>query len=210
MPSLRALSPLFLGALSLVAACDTGDGRTLADPPPGATAPPLATTSTSGAVLANPPVGSGELTALVLGSPAFGAGQPIPARYACDGDNISPPLAWSGIPAGTVELALTVVDPDASGGQFVHWAVTGLAPALTGIDEGVLPEGAIESRNDSSEFGWFGPCPPAGETHRYVFTLYALTEPSGVAAGTGGPDTVQQIAQTPGVAATLSGTFTAS
>ena len=70
-----------------------------------------------------------------------------------------------------------------------------------------MPEGAIEARNDTSEFGWFGPCPPDGETHRYVFTLFALTQASGVAPGAGGPDAIQAIASTPGVAATLSATY---
>ena len=86
--------------------------------------------------------------------------------------------------------------------------VTGLDPSITSIAEGAVPEGAVEARNDSSEFGWFGPCPPAGETHTYVFTLFALTAPSGVAAGTGGPEAVAAIASTPSVATTLSGTFT--
>jgi Raf kinase inhibitor-like YbhB/YbcL family protein len=204
--------PIVVGAvaLALVAAagCDTDDGRTLAEPPPGATAPPRPTgTTTSSTVVVNPPVGSEE-GGPVLGSPAFGSGLAIPDRYACGGDNVSPPLGWTGLPAGTVELALTVVDPDAPGGQFVHWVVTGIDPGLTGLDEDAVPEGAIEARNDTSEFGWFGPCPPPGETHNYVFTLFALAQPSGVVAGTSGQDAIRQIAATPGAAATLTGTFT--
>jgi Raf kinase inhibitor-like YbhB/YbcL family protein len=215
MSSPRAVGLLAAASLAvlalLAAGCDTGDGRVLADPPPGATAPPLAdeTTTTAGAELANPPVGSEEAGGLVVGSPAFAAGEPIPPRFACDGENLSPPLTWSGLPAGTVELAITVVDIDAPGGQFIHWVVTGLDAALTGIDEGARPEGSVEARNDSSEFGWFGPCPPPGERHSYVFTLYALAAPSGVAAGTGGPEAVAQIATTEGTAATVTGTYTA-
>jgi Raf kinase inhibitor-like YbhB/YbcL family protein len=168
--------------------------------------PPSSTATTAAAL---PPVGSAEeASPLVLGSEAFTSSQPIPARFACTGDpGTSPPLAWSGVPAGTVELALTVVDvstPD----QFVHWVVAGLDPNLLGIDEGSVPEGAVEARNDSSEFGWFGPCPPAGETHTYLFTLFALTAPSGVSDLSGGPEAVALIAATPGIAATLSGTFT--
>lgn len=201
-----------VAAVGALAGCDTDDGRTLADPPPGATAPPLpsSTTATTGPVIVNPPVGSEEISSMALGSPAFASGEPIPDRYACVGDNVSPPLAWTGVPEGTVELALTVVDPEAPGGQFVHWAVTGLDPVLSGLDEGSVPDGAVEARNGTSEFGWFGPCPPSGETHPYVFTLYALSAPSGVSAGAGGQDAVRQIAVTPGVAATLTGTFTAS
>jgi Raf kinase inhibitor-like YbhB/YbcL family protein len=201
------LACLATAAIGLVG-CDTGDGRALADPAPGATAPPLppASTATTAAVL--PPAGSGdEGSSLQLGSAAFAEGQPIPDRYSCTGEGISPPLAWTGVPAGTVELAITVTDVSTEE-QFVHWAMSGLDPNLLGIDEGQVPEGAVEARNDSSEFGWFGPCPPAGETHTYVFSLFALTTASGVAAGTGGPEAVQQIAVANGVAATLSGTFT--
>jgi len=200
---------LVLATIGSLAACDTGDGRALRDPPPGATAPPMATTTTTAAP-ALPPAGSGEAAGtLQLTSPAFAEGQPIPERYACTGQpaGVSPPLSWTGVPAGTVELALTVVDLS-SAPQAVHWAIAGLDPATTGLAEGSVPEGAVEARNDSSEFGWYGPCPPPGETRTYLFTLYALTAPSGVAEGTGGPEAVSVIAATPGVAATLSGTST--
>ena len=213
MSSRRPLLPiaLSLGAVAgaFLAGCDTDDGRTLADPPPGATAPPRPTGTTSTTAAVNPPVGSEE-GSLVLGSPAFGAGLAIPDRYGCEGDDVSPPLGWTGVPAGTVELALTMVDPDAPGGQFVHWVVAGMDPALLGLEEDDVPEGAVEARNGTSEFGWFGPCPPEGETHNYVFTLYALQQPSGVQPGTSGEDAIRQIASTPGSAAVLSGTFTGS
>jgi len=188
-----------------VAGCDTGDGRTLRSPPPGATAPPLATSSTSSSVPAviGPPVGSEEASALALTSPVVLGGQAIPARYTCDGEHVSPPLAWTGVPGGTVELALTVRDPDAADGDFVHWVVTGLDPALTGIGEGAVPEGAVEARNDTSEFGWFGPCPPPGETHRYVFTLFALSAPSGVGTTAGATEAIAALESTPGLTATL-------
>lgn len=195
-------------ALAAAAGCDTGDGRALADPAPGATAPPMAPSSTATTAPALPPVGSAADSSLQLVSAAFGPSQPIPDRFACTGAaGTSPPLAWTGVPLGTVELAITVVDVSTPE-QFVHWVVAGIDPNLLGIDEGSVPETAVEARNDSSEFGWFGPCPPPGETHTYLFTLYALTAPSGVAAGTGGPDAVAQIAATNGVAATLSGTST--
>jgi Raf kinase inhibitor-like YbhB/YbcL family protein len=204
---LAALAVVVAGALG---GCDTGDGRALADPIPGATAPPLPASSTTGTAAILPPVGSSEEgTPLLLGSEAFSNSQPIPERYACTGDpaGTSPPLAWAGVPPGTVELAVTVVDVSTPE-QFVHWVVAGLDPNLLGIDEGSVPEGAIEARNDSSEFGWFGPCPPAGETHTYLFTLFALTAASGVVEGSGGPEALAAIAATPGIAATLSGSFT--
>ena len=203
---------LAVGVFAALAGCDTYDGRTMDAPPPGATAPPRPTGSTTSTtvVLANPPVGSGEVAAPVVGSAAFADGQPIPARYSCIGDNISPPLGWTGLPPDTVELALTVVDAGAAAGPFVHWVVTGLDPSLSGLDEDAVPEAAVEARNGSTEFGWFGPCPPAGETHSYVFTLFALTQPSGVAAGVSGQTAIEQIARTPSVAATLTGTFSGS
>lgn len=187
----------------LVAACDTDDGRLMAAPAPGATAPAMPTSV--------PPVDGAPTTSdngIVLASQSFAEGQPIPARHSsCDGENISPPLGWTGIPANVVELALVVSDPDAPDGGFVHWVVTGLAPTLVGIPEGTVPEGAVEARNDSSEFGWQGPCPPAGETHRYVFRLYALTEATALPEGTGAPDAIARITAIPGYASDLTGTY---
>lgn len=195
----------------LVAACDTGDGRTLRPPPPGVTAP-TSTTSTllAGATSTVPGavLGTTGASGMTLSSPEFVDGGDFPAQYAaCGGDNVSPPLQWSGVPTGTVELALVVDDPDAAGGGFIHWVVAGLSPALVGLGVGAVPEGAIEARNDTSEFGWFGPCPPDGETHSYVFTLYALTQPSGVVQGAGGPEAIEAIVTKPGVAATVTATY---
>ena len=194
--------------VALVAGCDTGDGRTLRPPPPGVTAPTSTTvadaSASSAAALGTTPGSSG----LMLTSPEFVDGGQLPAQYAaCGGDNVSPPLQWSGVPAEAVELAIVVDDPDAPDGQFLHWVVAGLSPSLIGLGPGVVPEEAVEARNDTSEFGWFGPCPPDGETHRYVFTLYALSQATGVAEGAGGPEALQAITSRPGVAATLSVTY---
>lgn len=123
-------------------------------------------------------------TPFALTSSAFSDGAGIPARYSCDGRNVSPPLAWSGVPAGTRALLLSVTDPDARG--FVHWLAWDLAPGLRGLAEGAsgaLPDGAVEGRNDFGRTGWGGPCPPSG-THRYVFTLTALSVPLGLPRGT--------------------------
>lgn len=115
-----------------------------------------------------------------LTSSAFRDGEPIPAEYTCDGDDVSPPLAWSGAPPGTAALVLVVDDPDARG--FVHWVVLDIA----GAADGALPRGVSrtpgapqEGRNDFGRIGWGGPCPPSGR-HRYVFTLFALSEPLGL------------------------------
>jgi hypothetical protein len=119
-----------------------------------------------------------------LTSSAFSDRAAIPRRYSCDGLDVSPPLSWSGVPAGTKALLLTVTDPDARG--FVHWVGWDLAPDLGSLTEGAsgaLPDGALEGRNDFGRIGWGGPCPPSG-THRYVFTLTALSAPLGLPRGT--------------------------
>lgn len=199
-------------ALLLVAgtaACNQGDGRTLRPPPPGATAPPLPSSSTTAAAVIGPPVGSSDTIALALGSAAFADGSPIPDVYGCEGGNVSPPLEWSGVAPQAAELAIVVTDPDAGG--FIHWVVAGISPAVTGVAEGALPEGAVEARNDTSEFGWFGPCPPAGDAaHRYVFTLYALDADTGVEIGAGGAEAIAAITRVRGSAATITGTFAVS
>jgi Raf kinase inhibitor-like YbhB/YbcL family protein len=118
-----------------------------------------------------------------LHSPAFEDGEPIPARYGREGDDRPPPLAWSGVPVGTAELAIEVLDPDAPNGTFVHWIAAGIDPAAVGCD-GAGPPGTVEGRNGWGDLGYGGPRPPKGDpAHRYVFTLYALAEPSGFAEG---------------------------
>ena len=118
--------------------------------------------------------------ALTLTSPAFSPGGSIPAACTCEGANRSPPLAWSGIPAGTQSLALIVDDPDAPDPAaprmtWVHWVLYNLPPECTGLAEGiaVLPAGTLEGINDWKRTGYGGPCPPIGR-HRYFHKLYAL------------------------------------
>lgn len=96
----------------------------------------------------------------------------IPAKYTCDGENISPALAWNGIPRGTKSFALRVIDPDAPSGHFIHWLVANIPADVTLLKEGAVPAGE-EIENDFGRTGWGGPCPPSGE-HRYIFTLDAL------------------------------------
>ena len=124
------------------------------------------------------------------------AGTPIDSTHTCDGTGVSPALAWQEVPDGTAELALVVKDPDAPGGDFTHWVVYAIPPDYEGLDRGVPPgpvvSGAITLRqgpSDGSDLpGYFGPCPPAGETHDYVFTLYALDEETGVEGGASADD----------------------
>jgi len=101
-------------------------------------------------------------------------GAALPERQTCSGAGVSPALTWSDVPAGTVELALSVVDLDAD--QYVHWLVYGLLPIESGLSEGQAPTVAFEWPNSSGQGAWAPPCPPAGEQHRYVFTVYALNQ----------------------------------
>ena len=120
---------------------------------------------------------------ITVKSPAFGAGKAIPERYTCAGDDVSPPLEWSGVPDAATELALVVDDPDAPGGTFVHWVVVGIDPSTGAIEEGSAPDGSLQVRNSADKDRWSGPCPPEGPAHRYRFTVYALDGPSGLEAG---------------------------
>ena len=105
-----------------------------------------------------------------LTSSAFADGDAIPARYTCDGDDVSPPRAWTAPPEGTV--ALCVDDRDAGRYPFTHWLGWSLAAGREQLAEGEAAP--AEGRNDFGALGWRGPCPPPGKPHRYVFTLYAL------------------------------------
>ncbi len=119
---------------------------------------------------------------LALTSPVFEHLSAIPARYTCEGDDLAPPLAWTGVPAGTKSLALIVDDPDAPDPAaprttWVHWVLYNLPPDTRGLPEGTtgrdLPAGAKEGVNDSKRTGYSGPCPPIGR-HRYFHKLFAL------------------------------------
>lgn len=117
-----------------------------------------------------------------LRSPAFVDQGEIPRKYTCDGEDHSPPLAWSDIPAGTKSLALIVDDPDAPDPKaprlvYVHWVLYNIPPAAAGLAEAVrpinLPAGTLDGLNDWGRTGYGGPCPPIGR-HRYFHKLYAL------------------------------------
>jgi Raf kinase inhibitor-like YbhB/YbcL family protein len=117
-----------------------------------------------------------------LSSSAFAHGDPIPRRHTCDGDDVSPPLAWSPPPAGTRSLVLVVDDPDAPRGTFTHWLACGLDPDRGRLDEGDRPP--TEGRNDFGETRYRGPCPPPGHgRHRYFFRLHAIDADVDLAPG---------------------------
>lgn len=106
-------------------------------------------------------------------SPVFEHKGEIPKKYTCDGEDVNPAFKISGAPAGTKGLALIVDDPDASGGDWVHWLVWNIDPATEEIAENSVPDGAIQGKTSFGAPGYGGPCPPSGE-HRYFFKLYAL------------------------------------
>jgi Raf kinase inhibitor-like YbhB/YbcL family protein len=119
---------------------------------------------------------------LTLTSPAFTAGHDIPSDFTCEGGDVSPALAWSGIPAGTRSLALIVDDPDAPDPAapkmtWVHWVLYNIPPDTKRLPEAIepesLPTGTLEGKNDWKRTGYGGPCPPIGR-HRYFFKLFAL------------------------------------
>ena len=116
--------------------------------------------------------------AMEVRSQAFKPGGMIPAKYTCDGADISPPLTWPDPPAGTKSFALIMDDPDAPVGTWVHWVIWNIPATARGLEENVpktasLPNGARQGTNDFKRTGYGGPCPPSG-THRYFFKLYAL------------------------------------
>jgi hypothetical protein len=131
--------------------------------------------------------GKGE-EKMKIESSVFKEGSMIPEKYTCDGENISPPLTWSGIPQETVSLALICDDPDAPAGTWVHWVVYNMPAKTVGLRESVpaekkLPDGSIQGTNDFRNIGYGGPCPPSG-THRYYFKLYALDKKLDLEPGT--------------------------
>jgi Raf kinase inhibitor-like YbhB/YbcL family protein len=144
----------------------------------------------------------------VLASTAFAPGASIPRRHTCDGEDVSPDLAWTGAPDGTRALVLLVDDPDARG--WVHWILLDLPGAGTGsLPQGVsrAPDAPAQGMNDFRRAGWGGPCPPSG-THRYTFTLYALGAPLGLSGEPNGATVRQALAKATVLgAAVLEGTY---
>ncbi len=125
---------------------------------------------------------------LTLTSPEFREGELVPRKFTCQGSDVSPTLAWEGVPAATKSFALIVDDPDAPGGSFVHWVIYAIPASAGGLSEGVparksLDTGARQGVNDFGKVGYAGPCPPPGSPHRYDFKLYALDAELGLGAG---------------------------
>ena len=121
-------------------------------------------------------------TSITVTSSAFAEGEAIPREYTCDGGGRVPPLAWSDVPDDAGALALVVDDPDAPSGTFTHWVVLDLPADMRELTDGRLPAGTKQAVNSGGRTGWYPPCPPSG-THRYRFTVHALSRTTGVPDG---------------------------
>jgi len=141
-----------------------------------------------------------------LSSDAFVTGQPIPRRHSCEGEDLSPPLQWGGVPPGAVSLALIVDDPDAPVGTFTHWLAWGISPDAGGLAEG--QPAPSEGRNDFGQAGYRGPCPPRGHgSHRYFFRLHALESEPALPSGASRNELERAIAGRVVAVAELVGTY---
>ncbi|HZA40212.1 MAG TPA: YbhB/YbcL family Raf kinase inhibitor-like protein [Actinomycetota bacterium] len=138
----------------------------------------------------------------------FEDGDAIPETYTCDGEDVSPRLAWEAF-EGADEYALIMSDPDAPGGTFVHWVVFGLPADQTALDEGAQIAEANTGTNSSDTTGYSGPCPPEGDgPHRYEFTVYALVgAPNDLEPGTSAVDLLDAIDDSVRASGTLTGTY---
>jgi Raf kinase inhibitor-like YbhB/YbcL family protein len=144
-------------------------------------------------------------TGISVSSTAFGEGEPIPSTYTCDGDEVSPPLAWSGVPSGAAALALVVDDPDAPSGTYFHWVVLDIPVDVTSSPEGGTPGGA-EAENSAGDASYAGPCPPSG-THHYRFTVVALDARTGLAPGAALGDALSAVDEHAVARGTLTATY---
>lgn len=142
---------------------------------------------------------------MTVTSTAFGDGAPIPRQFTCDGNGGPPPLTWEGVPKDAAALALVVDDPDAPRGTFVHWVVLDMPRATAGLD-GAVPSGAIQAKNSAGRASYFPPCPPSG-THHYRFTVYALSERTGLGDGVALEKALRAVASSATVQGRLVGTY---
>jgi Raf kinase inhibitor-like YbhB/YbcL family protein len=210
MSAARPLLALLVAVVVPMTAACSDDGRALRPPrsdqnqtilPPEATS---TTTLALGQTTAATPETSTVSSDFVVLAP-WTDGAPIPVTHACTGTDRAPAVQWAALPAGTVELAVTLIDLDLGGA--VHWAVTGLSPSLSSLDPATLPVGAVQAINFAGGIGYRGPCPPAGTEHRYLLQVWALARSSGVRAGTDGTVVLGALEQARLATAGVVGTF---
>jgi len=168
---------------AVVAACSTDDGREMK--PPSAAQVASAQTTTTNAVAATVTASDGADAALdttgddgativlTLSAP-WADGQTLPDQFRCAGPESSPEISWTGVPAEAKSLALVLIDEDAP--DYVHWVVANIDPSTTSLLAGSVDPNAVQAKSSSGEVGFAGPCPPAGETHEYSLSLYALDQ----------------------------------
>jgi Raf kinase inhibitor-like YbhB/YbcL family protein len=187
-------------AALLLVACDTGDGKQLqpydpADFPSQTVAPTVEEqfdVDPSDLLVDPDPDGDGDAASPDGTFEPFGLAAPwaeggeIDPRYTCDGLDVAPAISWGAVPAGTVEIAVSLVDDSAvsDGRPFVHWVIAGLDPAEIAVVEGDVPTGALQALNFLGDVGYAGPCPPPGDDpHLYRLTAYALNQELELADG---------------------------
>lgn len=175
------------------------DDPTFIDPDAESSFPTTTGPATTGPGTTVPPVGA------LLATAPWRDGEEIDPRYTCDGLNVAPALSWSAAPAGTVEIAITLVDLDAP--LFTHWVLAGLAPTTIALDEDTVPIGAYESLNGAGDVGYTGPCPPAGTSHDYVFAVHYLGAATGLDDGSSAEDLITAIEAAETDRADVTGTF---
>ncbi len=147
-----------------------------------------------------------------LTSPHFKEGSSIPKKHTCTGDDTSPELNWKGAPQNTKSFALTVVDPDAPRGDFIHWVIYNIPKTDHQLPshftkKETLENGTMQGMSDFGTLGYGGPCPPKPRTHRYFFTLYALDCELSLKPGATYAQLIEAIKGHELTKATLMGTF---
>lgn len=165
-----------------VAACSTDDGREMKLPSDAQiastqTTTTLATDTTVAADAADAALDTtldgGATVVLTLSAP-WADGETIPDQFRCAGPDASPEISWTGVPAEAKSLALVLIDEDAP--DYVHWVVANIDPSTTALLAGSVDPNAVQAKNSAGSVGFAGPCPPAGETHEYSLSLYALDQ----------------------------------
>ncbi|KOV69399.1 YbhB/YbcL family Raf kinase inhibitor-like protein [Streptomyces sp. MMG1121] len=145
---------------------------------------------------------------IAVTSPAYADGGTIPRRFTCDAEDVSPPLALSGVPAHTASLALLLRDSDAAHGTFTHWLAWDVGPHSTRLTAGEHPPGATEGRNSFGKTGYGGPCPPHGDQpHHYVLTVYATDRRPSLAPGATPDDLLRALSGHTVATGTLTGRY---
>ncbi|MBO0869397.1 MAG: YbhB/YbcL family Raf kinase inhibitor-like protein [Micromonosporaceae bacterium] len=167
-----------LPASALLAGCTSS--QPTPPPPPGPVASPPVQAFTPG-------------VAFAVTSSAFPPNGVIPTQYTCKGAGTPPPISWSGDMKGAPVVSVVVFDPDAPGGEFVHWVVYDLPSSVTSLSGAALPAGAKQAENSSGKVGWTAPCPPSG-IHHYHFAVYAMSHPTGLKNGLAADDVRHVIA----------------